>query len=146
MVAPDGSWYFTGPTPQATPPDDDDSDDALPFYRSRFRIHPNRETFDPFLSSFANAVCNMPVLEHFELECELMGDTGRLHIMYNAPNMKAEWGDIEVEDEGERRVYYACEIGEVWVPEQDTAEKLRRAGEARFGGEVVEGWVGSLYS
>ncbi|KAF2028303.1 hypothetical protein EK21DRAFT_101907 [Setomelanomma holmii] len=47
-----------------------------------FRIHPDPETFNPFLAAFAKAVARMPVLEYFMLTSEL----------YHAPGKQAEWG------------------------------------------------------
>jgi hypothetical protein len=138
MVAPCGAWYFTGP--QAI---EAAHGDASTY--SEFRIHPAARTFDPFLAALAKAVAQMPVLESLMLTCELMGDTGRLHICYHAPGRKSDWADERLEDVGRRRIYYACEVGELWVPEPDTAAGLRRAGAEKFGGEVVERYLGSQY-
>ncbi|KAF1839659.1 hypothetical protein BDW02DRAFT_5450 [Decorospora gaudefroyi] len=87
----------------------------------------------------------MPVLEYFMLTSELTGEPGRLHISYHAPGNEAEWGDKGPEDIHCRRIYYACEIGKGWVPEPETAEGLRGTGMEKFGGEVIERYLGSLY-
>ncbi|KAH9879248.1 hypothetical protein J1614_002687 [Plenodomus biglobosus] len=150
MVAPSGEWYFTGPRPVDHTHDDVDSGtvggvDARKYSYRDFRIHPDPQTFDPFLGAFAKAVAQMPVLEFFMLTSDLVGRTGRLHISYHAPGKKAEWGDEGAEDVEHRRIYYACEVGKVWVPEVETAEGLRRAGKQKFGGEAIERYVGSQY-
>ena len=77
------------------------------------------------------------------LTSELAGETGKLHISYHAPGQRAEWGDEGTEDEEHRRIYYACEAGKVWVPEPETAAGLRGAGMQKYGGEVIERFVGS---
>jgi hypothetical protein len=149
ILTPSGDWYFTGPRPADHEHDDiargivGDSEREFSYWN--YRVHPDPETFDPFLAAFAKAVAKMPVLEYFMLDSELMGATGRLHISYHAPGKKAEWGDEGPEDFGRRRVYYACEVGKVWVPEPDTAEGLRGAGSEKFGGEVIERFLGSQY-
>jgi hypothetical protein len=150
MVTPSGDWYFTGPRPVDHPDDDVESgtvggvDERKYSYRD-FRIHPDPQTYDPFLAAFAKAVAQMPVLEFFMLTSELLGDTGKLHISYHAPGIKAGWGDEGPEDLKRRRIYYACEVGKVWVPEPETAQGLRSAGLQRFGGEAIERYVGSQY-
>jgi hypothetical protein len=131
-------WYFTGPQAVEAAHGDEST-------HSEFRIHPAARTFDPFLAALAKAVAQMPVLESLMLTCELMGDTGRLHICYHAPGRKSDWADERLEDVGRRRIYYACEVGEVWVPEPDAAAGLRRAGVEKFGGEAVERYLGSQY-
>jgi hypothetical protein len=150
MVSPSGEWYFTGPCPVDNIEDDPrrgiiGGDVAPGFSYNEFRAHPDPETFDPFLAALAKAVANMPVLDYFMLTCELEGPTGKLHISYDAPGITSGYdgegpGDIEC-----RRVYYACESGKVWMPEPETAEGLRNAGSAKYGGEVIEKFVGSLY-
>lgn len=150
MVAPSGKWYFTGPRPIDHPHDDPARgiiggvDERKYSYRD-FRIYPDPETFDPFLGAFAKAVAQMPVLEFFMLTSELAGETGKLHISYHAPGQRAEWGDEEAEDKEYRRIYYACEVGKVWVPEPETAAGLRGAGMQKYGGEAIERYVGSQY-
>jgi hypothetical protein len=137
LVSPSGDWYFTG-----TPTDDLHGSG---YSNSDFRAHPDPETFDPFLAALAKAVAKMPVLEHFMLTCELTAPTGKLHISYDAPGIKSDWGGEGPGDIDHRRVYYACEAGKVWVPEPETREGLRGAGSEKFGGEVIEQFVGSLY-
>ncbi|KAF1937389.1 hypothetical protein EJ02DRAFT_437906 [Clathrospora elynae] len=149
MVTPSGDWYFTG----TRPPDHEDDDVARgivgdaerEYCYMDYRVHPDPDTFDPFLAAFAKAVANMPVLEYFMLTSELSGATGKFHISYHAPGKKAEWGDEDPEDFRCRRVYYACEVGKVWVPEPETAQGLRGAGSEKFGGEVIERYLRSLY-
>ena len=149
MVTPCGDWYFTGPRPADHEHDDVErgiiGDSEREYSYWNYRVHPDPETFDPFLAAFAKAVAKMPVLEYFMLESELMGTTGRLHISYHAPGKKAQWGDEGPKDLRRRRVYYACEVGKVWVPEPETAESLRGAGSEKFGGEVIERFLGSQY-
>jgi hypothetical protein len=150
MVTPSGDWYFTGPRPVDHPDDDVESGtvggvDEREYSYMDFRIHPDPQTFDPFLGAFAKAVGQMPVLEFFMLTSELVGNTGKLHISYHAPGTRADWGDEGPEDLERRRIYYACEVGEVWIPEPETAERLRGAGMQKFGGEVIERYVGSQY-
>lgn len=73
------------------------------------------------------------------LTSELPGEMGRrLHISYHAPEQKAELGDEEVKDEEHRWIYYACEVGRVWVSEPETAAGLRSAGLQEYGGEAIE--------
>jgi hypothetical protein len=97
--------------------------------------------FDPFLAAFTKAVQNMPVLEHFMFAAEFMELEGQFHIAYHAPGRSAEWGDESEEDVKARRVYYACRIDKAWRPEQDTALALRKTGEAKFGGDVIERYL-----
>ncbi|KAH7072168.1 hypothetical protein BKA63DRAFT_417846 [Paraphoma chrysanthemicola] len=149
MIAPSEQWYFTG----QRPPDHENDDpgrgiiggDNLKYSYSDFRVHPDPETFDPFLAAFAKAIAQMPVLEYFMLKSDLSGETGKLHIEYAAPGKASSVGDSSPEDAQYRRIYYACEVGKVWVPEPDTAEGLRNAGKEKFGGEAIERYVGSLY-
>jgi hypothetical protein len=150
MVAPSGEWYFTGPRPIDHPDDDPirgivGGVDEREYSWFDFRQHPDPETFDPFLGALAKAIAQMPVLEFFMLTSDLVGETGRLHISYHAPGREAEWGDEEAEDKEHRRIYYACEVGKVWLPEIKTAAGLRSAGFQKYGGEVIERYVGSLY-
>jgi hypothetical protein len=149
MIAPSGDWYFTGAWPADHEDDDPErgiiGDADKEYDYTNFRVHPDPQTFDPFLAAFAKAVAKMPVLEYFMLTSELTGDTGKLHILYNAPGKEAEFGDEDPEDLKSRRIYYACEVGKVWVPEAETAEGLRGAGKEKFGGEAIERYVGSLY-
>jgi hypothetical protein len=135
MVTPSGNWYFRGSQPSH--PDDN-------FYWN-YRLHPDRDTFDPFLAACAKAINKMPVLEYFILTSELQGPPCKFHISYHAPGNKAEWGDECPEDLAYRRIYYACEVGKVWFPEPETAEGLRGAGSGKFGGEVIERFIGSQY-
>ncbi|KAI0569894.1 hypothetical protein Alg130_11446 [Pyrenophora tritici-repentis] len=127
MVSPSGKWYFTGPRP-IDHPDDNPVRGIIGGFNEReysyrdFRQHAGPETFDAFLSAFAKAVAQMPVLEFFMLTSELVGETGKLHISYHAPGQRAEWGDGEAEDEEHRRIYYACEVGKVWIPEPETRD------------------------
>lgn len=149
MVAPSGKWYFTGATPAYDSDDDPERGivggvDRREFSWADFRQHPNPETFDLFLNALAKAVAKMPVLECFMLTSEMTGKTGKLHISYHAPGQRAEWGDEEPEDRDYRRIYYACETG-VWVPELKTSEGLKRAGFEKYGGQVIERYVGSQY-
>jgi hypothetical protein len=150
MVAPSGKWYFTGPRPIDHPDDDPVRGDVggvdeREFSYMDFRQHPDSETFDPFLAALAKAVAHMPVLEFFMLTSELVGKTKKLHISYHAPGQRAEWGDEEAEDGEHRRIYYACEVGKVWIPEPETAAGLRSAGFQKYGGEAIERYVGSQY-
>ncbi|KAH7084456.1 hypothetical protein FB567DRAFT_529042 [Paraphoma chrysanthemicola] len=149
MIAPSGQWYFTGQRPSDHENDDPGpviiGADNLEHNYSDFRVHPDPDTFDPFLAALAKAIAQMPVLEYFMLTSDLSGETGRLHIEYAAPGKASSVGDESPEDAQYRRVYYACEVGKVWVPEQETAEGLRNAGKEKFGGEVIERYVGSIY-
>jgi hypothetical protein len=150
IVTPSGDWYFTGPCPVSHEDDDpargDVGGDVEPgFSYAEFRAHPDPETFDPFLAAFAKSVARMPILESFMLTCELSHPTGKLHISYDAPGIKSDWGGETDEELACRRVYYACEAGKTWLPEPETAECLRSAGSEKFGGEVLEKFVGSLY-
>jgi hypothetical protein len=151
MVTPSGNWYFTGPWPvhheEDNPARGIIGGDVEPgFTYTDFRAHPNRETFDPFLAAFAKALAKMPVLERFMLTCELSHPTNKLHISYDAPGIQSGWGDEGPEDLACRRIYYACEAGKVWMPEPETAEGLRNAGSEKFGGKVIERFVGSIYN
>jgi hypothetical protein len=150
MVSPSGEWYFTGPRPLDNIEDDPRrgiiGGDVAPGYSyCEFRAYPDPETFDPFLAALAKAVANMPVLDHFMLACKLKGPTGKLLISYDAPGIGSECGGEGPGDLEHRRVYYACEVGKVWMPDPKTAEGLRDAGRAKYGGEVIEQFVGSLY-
>tara|TARA_R110002003_G_scaffold45_20_gene3655 strand:- start:14001 stop:15425 length:1425 start_codon:yes stop_codon:yes gene_type:complete len=149
MISPSGDWYFTGPRPADH--EDDDAERGIigdadrEYDYTNFRVHPDPQTFDPFLAAFAKAVAKMPVLEYFMLTSELTEGTAKLHILYNAPGKEAEFGDEGPEDLQCRRIYYACEVGKVWVPEAETAEGLKGAGKEKFGGEAIERYVGSQY-
>lgn len=125
MVAPSGAWYFTGE------PDLDVADDDF----WQFRDHGDEETLNPFLTAFSEAVQNMPVLEHFMLECELGHEVGFWEVAYYAPGLKAEWGDEGPEDQLVRRLYYT--VGEVWKPDPVIADGLRNAGNDKHG-ELIE--------
>ncbi|EDU43645.1 conserved hypothetical protein [Pyrenophora tritici-repentis Pt-1C-BFP] len=76
MVSPSGKWYFTGPRP-IDHPDDNPVRGIIGGFNEReysyrdFRQHAGPETFDAFLSAFAKAVAQMPVLEFFMLTSEL---------------------------------------------------------------------------
>ncbi|KAF1946510.1 hypothetical protein EJ02DRAFT_367313 [Clathrospora elynae] len=127
-VAPSGDWYFVG-----TPEEDDDE---------QFLKHGNPNTMDPFLTAFAKATQQMPVLDTFMLECEIGYGIGFWELSYYAPGVKADWsGDWGDEDTtAVRRLYYT--VGEVWRPDWFVAETLRSIGQEKHGSEVIERFLG----
>lgn len=127
-VAPSGAWYFTG-----TPKDEDDT---------QFNRHGNRNTLDPFLTAFAKATQQMPVLDTFMLECEIGYEAGFFELSYYAPGVKA---DSTLDWDGEdltavRRLYYT--VGDVWRPDGFVEEVLRGVGRERHGEELIERYLG----
>ncbi|KAF1947370.1 hypothetical protein EJ02DRAFT_440227 [Clathrospora elynae] len=151
MIAPSGDWYFTGPQPSELEDDDAESDIVeegqmkIYYHKDNYRVHPNLNTFDPFLAAFARAVANMPVLESFMITCQLTTG-GQLNIAYHAPGKESFWGDQSKENIVYRRVYYVCEVGKFWNPEPETTKGLRGAGSEKFGGEVIERFIkGQFY-
>jgi hypothetical protein len=122
MVAPSGAWYFKEPWDP--------------------RTHPDPQNFHPFVTAFAKAVAKMPVLEYFMLLSEPEEDTGAFCISYHAPGEEAQWFCEGPEDVACRRIYYACGVDKIWVPEPEIAEGLRGAGRETFGGEVIERYLG----
>jgi hypothetical protein len=127
-VAPTGEWFFVG-----TPTDDDDE---------QFRKHGNRSIMDPFLTAFAKATQQMPVLDTFMLESEMGYDVGFWELSYYAPGVKADWSlDWGKEDTAAvRRLYYT--VGEVWRPDLFVSETLRSFGQERHGSELIERFLG----
>lgn len=149
MLTPSGDWYFTGPRPIDHENDDVERGiiggvDCHEYSYMDFRMHPDPRTSNPFLAALAKAVAKMPVLEYFMLTSELVGKSCKLHISYHASGKAAE-GDEGAEDINYRRIYCACEVGKVWVPEPKTSEGLRGASKDRFGGKVIQRHVGSLF-
>jgi hypothetical protein len=156
MASPNGDWYFTRPLVEHKGDDpnrntigdcdsDCDSDCDPDTDYTNYRDDADPTTFDPFLAAFAKAVQNMPVLGYFMLTSELGNSKGKFHIPYHAPGRDAEWGDEGAKDLKSRRVYYACQIGKAWTPEPETMEGLRHAGKAKYSGEVIERFLGSMY-
>ncbi|CAE6996258.1 hypothetical protein P3342_000340 [Pyrenophora teres f. teres] len=105
----------------------------------------------PILAAFAKAVQNMPSLEYFYFlggSEELLGGTpiplpglGTFVIVYHCPG---PWRDRDrmaetKEEKTFRRIYYACENGNIWRPEDEVVVALRNAGEEKFGGKLIEG-------
>ncbi|CAG8979374.1 hypothetical protein HYALB_00002500 [Hymenoscyphus albidus] len=127
QVSPSGDWYFTGHQP-----DPDDADDEY----CQFREHGDEATLNPFLTAFSKAIQNMPVLEHFMLECELGHELGYWEVAYYAPGQKAEWGDEGPEDHLVRRLYYT--VGEVCKPNGVIADRLRSVGREKYGEQILE--------
>lgn len=125
MIAPSGDWYFVGPDEESDP---------------EFRQHGNTEILDPFLASFAKALQQMPILEHFLLGSNLGDDKGYWEISYHAPGLKAEQGDEDKNDVRVRRLYYT--VGEVWRPDEFLAEAFRQVGRERHGTELIERFLG----
>jgi hypothetical protein len=137
LVSPTGSWYFTGPDPNA---DDYDSSGEDSGYW-QFRGDADPVTFTPFIEAFAKAVGNMPILESFHLESDIMDDEGRtkFSIMYHAPGRDAEPNyDDDEDDNTARRVTYDLTDDAEWRPSHEVREALKNVGRERFGGEVIE--------
>jgi hypothetical protein len=152
MISTNGDWYFTSHQTQHTGDDleegsisgcDDDCDATCESSHefTEYRDEPDPVTFDPFLAAFAKAVQNMPVLEYFMLTSELAPSKGKFCIWYHAPGRTAKWGDEDAVDSMYRRVYYACKA---WRPEPMTMAVLGDAGKMKFGGEVIERFLGNL--
>lgn len=114
MLLPSGHWYFI----------------VLEADDKNFRQTPNNTTITPLLSVLVKAVQNMPMLEYFMLywpECE-----ETFEMMYFEPGVESgKEDDIDV-----RRVHYS--VGNVWRPNHEIREGLKRAGMERFGGALVE--------
>jgi hypothetical protein len=153
MMSTNGDWFFIGHRTQHT--GDDSEEDAMGgcgnacnklcefWYESRdYRDEPDPVTFDPFLAAFAKAVQKMPVLEYFMLTSELAPSKDKFCISYHAPGRTAEWGDEDAVDSSYRRVYYACKA---WRPEPKTMVMLGNLGKMKFGGEVIERFLGNLH-
>lgn len=126
MAAPSGEWYFDGTPGEIV----EQSGEIV-----QFRDREDAKTLDPFVTAFAKAVQNMPVLEHFLLETELGHDIGYWEISYYAPGIK-ENGHENEDDDKVRRIYYS--VGEVWRPDDFMAEAFRRIGRDRHGLELIE--------
>lgn len=124
MAAPSGEWYFDG-----TPGE----------IEEQFRHHADARTLGPFVTAFARAVQNMPVLEHFLIETELGYDTGYWDISYHAPGIQAD-GDENDDDAKLRRVYYS--VGETWRPDAFVAEAFRGLGRDTHGPALIERFQG----
>ena len=146
LVTPSGELYFTGSLSRLHPDDDDPADgtigDLVPGKRnySNFRIRPDLGTCNPFLAALSKAALQMPVLGSLMLTIELQSDDGNSHIAYYAPGQESDWCDEDDGDEGKRRVYYDVDV-RYWRPKYETAARLRKVGEERFGGEVVERFI-----
>ncbi|KAF2850497.1 hypothetical protein T440DRAFT_375636, partial [Plenodomus tracheiphilus IPT5] len=73
MLRPSGDWSFT----ESRSPDSDDvwqsydGDSGKKYTYCHYRVHPDPQTFDPFLAAFAKAVAKMPLLEYFMLTSDL---------------------------------------------------------------------------
>ncbi|XP_014559603.1 hypothetical protein COCVIDRAFT_24069 [Bipolaris victoriae FI3] len=137
-IAPSGQWFFTGPLLSTT-----GNSFTVDQGSIRFRIYPDPGTLNPFLAALSKAALQMPVLSSLMLTVYLSVQTNNAHVAYHAPGQKAKWGDEEEGDQSKRRVYYAFEMGD-WRPEYETAARLRKVGEERFGGEIVERFLKRL--
>jgi hypothetical protein len=122
-AAPSGDWYFIG-----TPTEEN---------QEQFLEHGNPETLDPFLTAFAKATQQMPVLDTFTLRCEVNPSLGDWEVSYYAAGVKTDWNPDGGEDTSEvRRLYWA--VGDVWRPSGFVAETLRRFGQDKHGSELIE--------
>jgi len=106
---------------------------------------------DLILAALAKAVQSMPMIEFIEFiggSDKLVADTeiddpdlGTFIITYHSPGVWKHGNYLHEtkEDQTFRRVYYSCEHGKEWRPDWDTALALKKAGEEKFGGKVIEG-------